>query len=172
MKNKIFLALITFMLITTLSGCIGVNRSFKHVRSNLFENLDMDYNREIEFSIGPAGLMLAGMIVRMTDVEEPIGEIISQISRVQVGVYKNEYTHSGKSDFEALKKLTDEMMENGWRYIVRTIDGNEMAAVFINEIEEDDEEISQLFVIAINGEELVLAEIHGDLNDIVEIALR
>ena len=44
-----------------------------------------------------------------------------------------------------------------------------MAAVFIKE---KDEELNQLCIISFDGSEMVLVEVHGDLEEIVEIVIR
>ena len=62
------------------------------------------------------------------------------------------------------------MAENGWDHIVRTVDRDEMAMVFIKS--DYIETIEELFVIALNDDELVMAELRGDLGEVVNIAIR
>ncbi|MFC2084131.1 DUF4252 domain-containing protein [Bacteroidota bacterium] len=168
--RRVVFGIVLVILSLNFSGCIGVNYQFRKIRNHIFDNMNLERQRVIEFSVGPAGLLLAGMVVQFSDVDEPIDEILGQISRVQVGIYDKTETDMGKPDFSVLRSLSDLMNKAGWQYIVRTIDGDDMAAVFVRSNYK--EEIEQLFVIALSDEELVLVELQGDLEEIVEIAIR
>lgn len=52
-KTKIVLLFLGIALLA--SSCIGVNREFKNIRSQIMDNLDDDFDRQIEFSVGPVG---------------------------------------------------------------------------------------------------------------------
>jgi hypothetical protein len=171
MKVKKYITLSLVLLISiSFSGCIGVNRNFKQVRQHLMSELDVEYDKQFEFSIGSAGLALAGMIVKLSDVEEPIEEVLANVSRVQIGVYEREHAYGQfNAEFSDLKKLTDILEKDGWKYIVRSVQDDEMAAVFVNA---DDEDFNRIYVIAANDDEMVLVEVHGDLSKVIEVALR
>ena len=166
--KKLFLVLLLGSF--TLTGCIGVNRSFRSIRNHILSNVSVDYEREIEFSIGPAGIFLASMFISFAETEENVDDMLRQISRVQIGVYKNENRDKLSAGFSLIKSLSKNMEERGWTFIVRSMKEDEAAAVFIRTQAAD--EITQVFVIAIQEEEMVLAEVHGDLSDLIEIAIR
>ena len=89
MKQKQIKILISiFLLMFFLNGCIGVDRSFRQIRNYILENTDTEYSREVEFSIGSAGISVASIMVRMADVEEPIDEILSEISKAKSALEK------------------------------------------------------------------------------------
>ncbi|MBN1301919.1 MAG: DUF4252 domain-containing protein [Melioribacteraceae bacterium] len=167
--NNFIKAFCVIFLALTFTGCIGVNRSFKMIRQNLTESLDVRYEKQFEFSVGSAGLMLAGMIVKLSDVEEPVDEILSRVSLLQIGVYEKSRYGDLHATYEDLVSLTELMEMQGWEYLVRTVDDDEMAAVFV---EKDCEEFNRIYVIAIEQDEMVLVEVHGDLAEIIEIAIR
>lgn len=170
MKTKrYFLIPLVLLVGMSMAGCIGVNQNFKQIRYHLMSEMDVEYSKEIEFSIGSAGIMLAGMFVGLAEVDEPIDEILSNISRVQVGVYERTGRGRLQLDFDDIRKLSNILEEQGWKYIVRSVQGDEMAAVFVNA---DDEEFNRLYVIAVENHEMVLVELHGDLSKVIEIALR
>ena len=170
MKAKRYLLIpLVLLLGLNFTGCIGVNQNFKKIRYHLMSELDVEYSKEIEFSVGSAGIMLAGMVVSLSDIDEPVDEILSNISRVQVGVYERIGRGRLNADFDDIRKLSDILEEQGWKYIVRSVQGDEMAAVFVNA---DDEEFNRLYVIAAEDDELVLVELHGELSKVIEIALR
>lgn len=167
--KKHLLVIMVAVLSINITGCIGVNRNFKQIRATLTESFDADFEKKFEFSVGRAGLSLAGMIIRLTDVEEPIDELLSKVSQVQIGIYEKGKYGEMNAKYEDLIKVTDMMEERGWTYIVRSVQKEELAAVFIKE---KDEELNQLCVISFDGSEMVLVEVHGDLEEIVEIVIR
>jgi hypothetical protein len=167
-RKKIAQVLLLAMLSLSFTGCIGVNGSFKKIRNTLKNNLDLEYNKTVEFSIGRTGIMLAGMVVRFADTEEPIEDVLREVTRVQVGIYERDYGDLN-AKVENLNVLTAEMENQGWKYIVRSVQSNEMVSVFIRE---DDTEFNQLYVVNVSDHEMVLVEIHGDLSKVIEIVLR
>lgn len=164
------IALMLIIIGTNLTGCIGVNTEFRKIRNHIFDKMDLDYNKQFEFAVGPAGLLLVGMFVSLADTDEPIDEVLRRVSRVQVGVYDRNKINLFHADYSDLKSFTDVMSENGWVYIVRSVQPDGLTAVFVRG--DADEEFNQLFVIAVEDDEMVLVEIHGDLEKIIEIAIR
>lgn len=169
-KNKIITGIIIFIITVSLSGCIGVNKGFRDMRTHILDNLEGDFHKVMEFSVGPSTLFLAGFLTKLADTEEDVHGIINQLSRVQVSIFENRTGDSFRASFKVMKSLSERMKEKGWKYIVRTVDGNEMVGVFIPALNQ--ERLSQIFVVAITEEEMVITEVLGDLENIVEIAIR
>lgn len=167
MKSKITLVTVVVLLMTTLSGCIGVNRSFRELRNYLTESLDERLDREIEFSIGPVALMFAGIFANFSDTEEKASEMMSKISRVQVSIFNR--LEAKELEFGLFREITRKMAKYQMRYILRVKEGDTMTAVFVNG---NSDNIGKMFVVVIEKEQLVLVEILGDLDKLVEIALR
>ena len=91
MKFKRLLSILLLLTVSiSLTGCFGVRRSFKNMRTYVFENTNIEYEKQIEFRVGAGGLMLAGMFVKLADTDEPIDKLLGQISDVQIGIYENE----------------------------------------------------------------------------------
>ena len=89
MKIKSFLALGLIVLVSlSFTGCLGVNGEFRTVRNHVLRNIDMDVNRNIELSIGPALISFASLFVSFAETDEPVDEMMRQVKRVQVGVYE------------------------------------------------------------------------------------
>ncbi|MEN8191376.1 MAG: DUF4252 domain-containing protein [Bacteroidota bacterium] len=164
---KIIAAL--FLLVITVSSCIGVDRSFRHISNYIVENTNSNYSKEYEFSIGSTGITLASLVVSFADTDEPIDEILNEISNVQVGIYSNQNSSKVTLDYAGLRKITDLMERAGWEYVVRTVDKDELTAVFVRIYEE---QINRVFVISVNQEELVLVELYGNVDKVIEIAIR
>ena len=167
--NRLKLVISLFLIAVMLTGCFSVNTNFKRIRNHLFENMDLQYDRDIEFAVGPAGLLLAGMVIRFSDADEMADDIVRQISRVQVGIYNNKPGNEFDGTFSSLSDLVDIMSDDDWECIVRSKNSHELTSVFIKY---EDDFLNQIFVVTLNEKELVLAEVNGDLAEMVQIAIR
>lgn len=173
MKNKRILTVILLgVMLVTLSGCIGVNRNFKHVRSHVLSGVNGNFKKETEFRIGKGLITLAGLFVSFAENETDVDirGIIHNLDRVQIGIYKN---YGGERlDFsrDGLISLCNIMEERDMYYIVRTIDDDQLTGVFLRD--NDMDEIRDMYVVHFDQRELVIVEIKGDLDDIIAIALQ
>ena len=170
MKNRKVTFLILFAAVVGLNGCIGVNRDFRVIRNNILNNVNGNFEREVEFSVGSGLLHLAGVFVSFADTEVDAEDMLDQIHSVQIGVFKNKDFDHFSYEGDLLDKLSYGMKKAGWNYIVKNKDRGEMAGIFVKEDSRD--ELREMFVIALDDEELVMVEIRGHLNKLVEIAVR
>ena len=166
-KLKILLSF--FLMVFLINGCFGVDRSFKNIRNYVLENTNSEYNTEYEFAIGSAGISLASLVVSFADAEEPVDEILSEISNVQVGIYNNQDSSTITTNYEGLRKITDLMEHAGWEFIVRSVDRDELTAVFVRVYQG---QFNRVFVISVNEEQMVLVEMYGNIDKVIEIAIR
>ena len=61
------------------------------------------------------------------------------------------------------------MNNNGWKYIVRSVDVNELTVIYLSD---DPEEIlNKMYVINLSNEKLVIVEINGDLKKVISYAI-
>jgi len=95
--------------------------------------------------------------------------MIREISSVQVGIYNRIEGAKYKAGFNTLKSIDEEMQSNGWKYIVRTIDSNELTTIYISA--EPEELLQKMYVINLNDEELVIVEVNGDLKKVISYAI-
>jgi hypothetical protein len=172
MKTKSIIVLIaTSFSLLTLTGCIGVNRQFSEVKNKIMGELGDDYKTEFQFSVGPALIHVSSLFVDLAANEEYVDDMIREISSVQVGVYNRieDATHNNNNSFSTLNSIDEEMRSNGWKFIVRTIDNNELTTIYISA---DPEELLQkMYVINLNDDELVIVEVNGDLKKIITYAI-
>ena len=157
------------MIALLFTGCIGVDRSFRGIRDYVLASSGTEFDKEFEFSFGSVSIGMAEIALNFADVEEPIDEILSEINSVQVGIYNSSSKKKFKSNFEELNFTTNKMKKAGWDCIVRSVDNDEMSAIFVKI---HDGELNQLFIIVINDDEIILAEVLGKLHKVIEIAIR
>jgi hypothetical protein len=91
-------------------------------------------------------------------------EILSSVSGVQIGIYKNEF-HENLPTKKLLKKIDKQMGKRGWKYIVKSYNYGEMAAVYINK--DAEKMLRELYVISIDDDEMVLVQVSGDLEKVI-----
>jgi predicted small secreted protein len=169
MKTTIKLLIITLAASFLLSGCIAVDGYFKNVRNKVFKSVEGDFHKEVEFSLGAAAITLSTVAVSLSDAPDFTDDMLRKIDRVQIGVYENLDWQRYKPNFNSLRAITSDLKEDGYEFIVRTINRDEMVAVMVKG---NDYKIKEMFVVAVNDEELVMAQIFGDLDELIEIAIR
>ncbi|MBT8383948.1 MAG: DUF4252 domain-containing protein [Ignavibacteria bacterium] len=168
MKTKIFLLPILFLFLF-LNGCIGINKEFAEIRNKVLNNLDDDFRSEYQFSIGSVGITVSSWFVDAAADEDLPAEILEDVSSVQVGVYKK-IRSAGSPSITTLRELENEMLQKGWKSIVKTCDGNELNSIYIRS--NSNEMLDRLFMISLNDEELILVEVEGDLKEVIATVIR
>ena len=166
-KIKFVMSILLVALLFT--GCIGVDRGFRSIRDYVLDPSNNQFEKEFEFSFGSVSITMAELVLNFADVDEPVDEILSEIHNIQVGIYNNTSDVKIEPGLDEVKFLTNKMKNAGWDCIVRSVDRNEMTAVFVKT---HDDELNRLFVISVNDEEVVLADILGNLHKVIEIAIR
>ena len=170
MKIKsITLIISVSLLLFFLNGCIGVNKQFSEVKDKIIGGLGNDYKTEFQFSVGSEAITISSWFVDLAADQEYADDMLREISSVQVGVYNKVEGFYSKADFGTLQSIDDEMNIKGWKYIVRSVDGNELTAIYLSD---DPEEIlNRMFIINLSDEELVIIEVNGDLKKVISYAI-
>lgn len=152
-----------------LSGCIAVDGYFKNVRNKVFSSVNGDFQKEMEFSFGAAAITLTSVAVSFSDAPEMTDDMLRKIDRIQIGIYKNRDWRNFKPNFNSLREITADLRDDGYEFIVRSVGRDEMVAVMVKT---SSERLKEMFVVAVNDEEMVMTQIFGDLDELIEIALR
>ncbi len=169
MKTLLKISPLIIIVLFAASGCINVNRNFKEMSTKLINKFGNDYHREVELSAGPFVINLASWVVNFNQDDEIVDDLMRQFSNVQVGVYT--MTKDRKKEKNAMmEKINDEMQVRGWRYIVRSYGDDELTAVYLS----NDPEMffKKMFIITHDSEQLVLVEVEGNLDKLIQLAIR
>ena len=167
--KKLRLVVISLIVVFISTSCIGVNREFKNIRSQILDNLDDDFDRQIEFSVGPVGFFVASQFVKFADTEENVDEMLSKVKNIHIGIY-DRLSNNSMPSLSLIKTISNSIIDEDWKPLVKSIDGNEMVGVYIKDINPED--IEELFVITLTNDELVLVKLQGSLGSIIEIIIR
>jgi hypothetical protein len=165
MKIKYFIIPVLLL----LTGCIGVNRQFSEVKNKILGKFGNDYKTEFQFSVGSAAINISSMVVGLADDHEYVDNMMREISSVQIGVYNRIEKSNARADFSMLQSIDDEMSGNGLKYIVRSIQNDELTAIYINN--DPGESLSKMFIINLHDDELVMVEVNGDLKQVIAYAI-
>lgn len=169
MKSNNLKSVFAILLLSlTFTGCFGVDRSFKGMRNFLMLSSGDNFEKEFEFSLGSVTLSVAEIALNFSDVDDEIGEVLSEISSVQIGVYNNNSDVVISPSNNELNFLTGKMKKAGWDCIVKSKSYNEIAAVFVKI---NDDELNQLYVVSVDNDEMVIVQILGNLNKAIEYAI-
>ncbi len=167
MKRALFILLLSG--VPLLTGCFGVNDYFRAVRTDIIRNCGVEFSEDTEFSIGPVGLTIAGIFV--SEEEDPeAARFISEIKRVQVGVYKKKYDDNKGSYSRVIKNIDKRMKMHGWQYIVKRCEEGELSAVYTKSNPRGG--LTRMFVVNIDREELTIMQLDGNLTNIIETAIK
>ncbi len=170
MKIKsITLIIAVTLLLFFLTGCIGINRQFSEVKDKIMGELGNDYKTEFQFSVGSSTITISSWFIDLAAEQDYIDDMMREISSLQVGVYYKVEGSNAKANLGTLQSIDEEMNNKGWKYIVRSIDNEELTAIYLSD---DPEEIlNRMYVINLSDDELVIIEVNGDLKKVISYAI-
>ncbi len=168
-SKKLRLVIVSLLIAFISTSCIGVNREFKNIRSQILDNIDDDFDRQIEFSVGPVGFFVASQFVKFADTEENVDEMLSKVKNIHVGIY-DRLSNTSMPSLSLIKTISNSIIDEDWKPLVKSIDGNEMVGVFIKDL--NGEDVEEIFVITLTDDELILLKLQGSLGSIMEIIIR
>jgi len=152
-----------------LTGCIGVNRQFSEVKEKILGSFSNEFRTEFQFSVGSSAINISSLVVGLADEHEYVDDMMREISNVQVGVYNKVEKSNARADYRLLQLIDEEMSENGLKYIVRSLDNEEMTAVYVND--DPGEVLHKMYIINLHDDELVIVEVTGDLKQVIAYAI-
>jgi hypothetical protein len=169
-KKKLLLALALILLMLTNTGCIGVNKNFKFLRNQVFENLDSNFDKTIEFSIGKSAFLFLSNFIDVDDEEsENIKNMLKDVSHISIGIYerdnKNEIANS-KFPQKLLSRISQNLEVEDWESIVKVNSNDETIGIYVKE--NDSEEINEMFAVILSDNEMVMLDLNGNLNSLTE----
>lgn len=152
-----------------LSGCLGVDHNFREIRNDIISSTGDNYQKDVEFSIGSVGLSLAGAFIKHSnDSDKTASEIIRHISHIQIGVYKHKKVKG--SSARLLNDIDGKLINHGWTYIIKTCDNGDLTSIYIQKNSKD--VLKKMFVINLDRDELVMLQLEGNLNKIIDAVIR
>lgn len=171
MKDRILIPLsFSVVSIFLFAGCFGVDHNFSSIRNEILSAAGDNFHKDVEFSIGRAGIGIAKIFVKIHDENEDAEKILRHVDEVQVGVYKNHYHSMPNDKFDLLESITYKMDHHGWQYIVKNYNRGEVNIVYV--MKNSGYKLKKMFVVSLNRNELTMVEITGDLDKVITSIIR
>ncbi len=156
---------VSLFVAATVAGCGNIDANFCHVRDAVLRAAgEKEAKTVFQFSIGPGLLLLSGAMARCASEE---ASVLLDVRSVQVGIYELQ----GPGPQTGLIPASVERMlaRRGYEPIVKVRSRGEGTLV-LAQVRKD--RLKSLFVISADGRELVLVEIRGRLERVLEQAVR
>ena len=151
----------------TSSGCLWTPE-LANVRRDIERQIPQArFDKEIELSLGPLSLAFARLVTRFVPDAREARSYLRDVRRIQIAVY-NAQDLPPTSGVEMPAALR-ELQEHGWVTAVRVRDGEELVWILYRL---DKESVRELYVVALDHEELVLVRATGRLESLVARALQ
>lgn len=151
-------------------GCFGVDGNFLKIKHEIFSTTGYPYYKTQEFGIGGFGMSLAKMIVGFSDNDREAKEMIKHISKVQIGIYKNESNASFNNIRMLAQRIDNRLYSGGWHYIVKNREGLNMNLIYIKTGPEYS--LKEILIVDLKLNKLVLVEVKGDLDKMIQYVIR
>lgn len=160
--------LLILLLLTQLAACMSFSdRPFRDTRDSIVEQLP-DITLEKEFAMSMGSSMLGILNVMAMDSGE-----LADLDRVELAVY-NVRTTVKPVDFSELdlgRALRSRGSHLHWETVVRVRDKGEQVWVLVG-MNTKRNSLEAVSVFVLEEDELVLINVDGDLNRMIEFALR
>ena len=170
MRYKIILLLMISALIVVMSGCIP-SRDFEFIedaiRSDLHSDLHLKTN--FKFAFGPVSISTIRMFVDLADADNEAEMYLKEIKKVQVGVYEVRRYRNSTGRVHIQLKVRNEVEELGWELFVNAREREEHVNLYYKQL---NKYIGSMYIIVFEDEELVILEVRGNLENMIEKAIQ
>lgn len=168
MKKLNLILWLSGILILLFAGCMPSNE-FNYIERAIRKQIyPAKIKTKFKFSFGPISLSTIKTVVNFTDASDEAISYLAEIKKVQVGVYEiRNVDRSSQLRIppDAEKKLN----ELGWEIFIRVKEKNEHVDLFYKQI---NKYISSMYVIVVEDDELVIVEVKGKLDRLIEKAIQ
>jgi hypothetical protein len=164
MKNSLILIILTCLLFCC-TGC-RTSADFNYIEDSIRDQIyPAKLDKDVKFSLGSLSMrMINGFI----DDEEEADIFLKEIKSVQVGVYKVLDLEKTRS-FQIPSDVERSMVKKGWDPFVHVRKRNgENVSLYYRQLSEN---TASIYAIVMEPDEVVITEINGKLDNILEKAI-
>lgn len=170
MKRQLFSLLLIACLTTCfLSGCILVSADFRQTKELILDELGpADIDTEFQLQIGPGMISLGEIAVSFSPANNEAIPFLRDIRNIQVGVYKLQQLRQD-CPLTIPDPITKKLARKGYEPIVKVKEKTNSVWVMTKVT---GKHLESLYVISLEPNELVLVEVQGRLERLIEKAIR
>ncbi len=170
MKQKTILISLIIASSILFLGCFEVDGNFKKIKNDILSSAENKFYRDHEFAIGKAGISLASIAANLDDEKNEAKEILNNLSKIQIGVYKCRDRVKLSDDYSLLQRIDERMKNVGWEYIVKSREDNTLTGIYVKR--NDGNKLREFFVISLDKNKLTLIELKGELDKVLSSIIR
>ncbi len=165
-KLKILLLLSGILLICT--GCI-TSTEFNCVENMIKEQINpARIKTNFKFSFGPVSLSTARTFINIADNEKEVDTYLKEITSVQLGIYEIHSTERSHQ-LNIPGDIKNNFNKLGWEMFVNAKNNNEHVNLYYRQI---NDVIGSMYVVVLERHEMIIVEVRGRLDKIIEAAIR
>lgn len=156
------------LMAVSLSGCIYSHEIAQTRKAIEREYRDADFDYLFMFTMGPGSMRTMKWLAKYVDDDDVqiARSYLDDVKRIQVGVFDvDDLPDLEDMDVPALKRF----QRGGWETAVKARDRDEMVWVMYRERHDA---VRDLYVIVLDYDTMVLARVQGNLNRLLERAVR
>jgi hypothetical protein len=156
------------LVLSLFSGCLWAP-DLDRVRREIEEQMPgVSFDRQFAISLGPISLGLVRLITRLVPDAAEARSYLKDLSSVKVAVYDAENIPEDPN-LKMPSKLESLVNKEGWEVAAKVRQDTETVWL-IYRTQQD--EIKDLYVVALSEDELVLVRAHGNIDQLVTKAMR
>jgi len=165
MKKTIILIIIAALL-PLFTGC-NTSDDFNYIERAIRDQIyPAKLKKNFKFSFGS---LSQGIVTSFTNDDNEADMYLKEINSVQVGLYKVHNIKKSKA-FQIPRNVEKCLIEKGWEPFVRVRErGGENIALFYKQLSNN---AASIYTIVLERDELVIVEINGNLDMILEKAIQ
>lgn len=157
------------LLAVALTGCTSAGPSIHTVRRDIERQVPhARFEPETQLTLGRISLGLAKKLLRLAMDKEDEAEVefLFSLKKVEVGVYRVRLSAAEQEALTLPRSFERALRRGGWETLMRTRDQGDHSWVFLRP-EEGPEGVvlRSLYVVAYDGEELVLVHVEGRIDE-------
>jgi hypothetical protein len=146
------------MLLVLTGGCAGTS-GLAPLRQGLLQDAEaLQLERIFEIGVGPVAMFLVRPFI---PVKADSRGVLSAVSRVEIGVYETDQPLKPRDIDIPLRKLAK---AEGWLPLLRIQEDDELTWVLYPA---NDRKLRELFMVVLEGDELVLMKVKGDVTKVI-----
>jgi len=166
--RKIILLLLLCGIVFLIPGCLTTSE-FDYIENAIRKEIrPARIHTDFKFSFGPASLATIRGAAGLCSEGRKAAKILAEISNVQVGVYKIE-NYKKTDKFQIPLNVEEKLYKSGWESFVRVKDKDEHVNLLYKELKSH---VCSLYIISLERDELVIVEVCGRLEKIIEQAIK
>lgn len=152
----------------TLSGCFSLVNSSPNARKILSKLKPNNVDHVCSINLGRGSMFCVRALASFAEEDEEAVEVLKYINKIDLNIYEVKSVENNEVAL-SFKEISAQYAKEGWELFMRVRDGKDNVLMFYKQ---SGNNISSLSIVALSDDELVIAEIKGNMQQLIASALR